>query len=64
MNVYPKTGIKCPDCHQLRDDLIRISIEIVDKHSKEVIEIAYGEVVCIDCFKKRYKDRTKLRIYV
>lgn len=64
MNMYPSTGIRCPDCSQLRDDLVRITIEIVDKHSKEIIEVAYGEVICTSCFNKRYKDRTKLRIYV
>jgi hypothetical protein len=64
MNLYPSTGLRCPDCNKLQDNLLRISIEVVDKHSKEIIEVVYGEVVCIECFKKRYKDRTKLRIYV
>jgi hypothetical protein len=59
-----RTGPRCPDCKEIRDEILRVPIEIVDKNSKEIIEVAYGEVVCIDCFNKRYKGRTKLRIYV
>lgn len=54
----------CPDCRLERDDYVRIKVEIVDKKSKEVIETIYGEIICIDCLKKRYKDRTKIRVYV
>jgi len=61
---YPLTGPRCPDCNEIKDAMLRIPIEIVDKKTHEIIEIAYGEVVCVDCAHKRYKDRTKLRIYV
>jgi len=44
--------------------MLRIPIEIVDKKTHEIIEIAYGEVVCTECAVVRYKERTKLRIYV
>ena len=56
--------IRCPDCKEIKDTMLRIPIEIVDKKDHEIIEIVYGEIVCSDCFPKRYKDRTKLRIYV
>lgn len=62
---YPiRTGPRCSDCKEMRDDLRRIPIEIVDKKSKEIIEVSYGEIVCTICFGKRYKDRTKIRVYV
>ena len=59
-----RTGPRCPDCHEIRDEILRIPIEIVDKKTKEIIEVAYGEIICIDCFNKRYAGRTRLRIYV
>ena len=59
-----RTGPRCPDCKQIKDQVLRIPIEIVDKKTKEVIEVSYGEIICIGCFSIRYKDRTKLRIYV
>ena len=62
MNIL--TGPRCPDCNEIKDEMLRIPIEIVDKKTKEVIEVAYGEVICTSCFPKRYKDRMKLRIYV
>lgn len=57
-------NLRCPDCNEIKDVMRRIPIEIVDKKTKEIIEVAYGEVVCTDCFVHRYKDRTKLTIYV
>jgi hypothetical protein len=62
--MYSKTGLRCPDCNEIKDAMIRIVIELVDKKSKEIIEVTYGEIVCTDCFQVRYKGRTKLRIYV
>jgi len=62
MNI--RTGLRCPDCNEIKDSMLRIPIEIVDKKTHEIIEIAYGEVVCTDCFGKRYKDRTKIRVYI
>jgi hypothetical protein len=47
-----------------KEDYARIKVEIVDKKSREVIEAIYGEIVCIECLKKRYKDRNKIRVYV
>jgi hypothetical protein len=57
-------SMHCPDCHLLKDDYARIQVEIVDKKTRETIETLYGEVICIDCLKKRYKDRMKIRVYV
>jgi ribosomal protein L34E len=54
----------CANCNLPKEDYARIKVEIVDKKSKEVIEFLYGEIICIDCLKKRYKDRTKIRVYV
>jgi hypothetical protein len=54
----------CPNCHMQKDDVARIRIEIVDKKSKEIIEVSYGEILCLDCLKTRYKERQRLRIYV
>ena len=59
-----RTGPRCPDCDKIKDTVMRIPIEIVSKKTKEIIEIAYGEIICTDCAPKRYKGRTKLRIYV
>ena len=56
--------MKCPDCRMEKEDLARIKVETVDKKSKEVIEVLYGEIVCIYCLKKRYKGRTTVRVYV
>jgi len=56
--------MKCPDCGLEKEDLARIKVETVDKHSREVIEVFYGEIVCIDCLTKRYKGRTTVRVYV
>jgi len=63
MNSY-RTGPRCPDCKEIKDAVMRIPIEIVSKKTKEIIEIAYGEIICVQCAKTRYKCRTKLRIYV
>lgn len=54
----------CSNCNLEKEDFARIKIEIVDKKTKEIIEVVYGEIICISCLKKRYKDRTKIRIYV
>jgi hypothetical protein len=59
-----RTGLRCPDCKEIKDAMIRIPIEIVDKKSHEIIEIVYGEIICVECAIKRYKNRTKIRIYV
>ncbi|MDD5650223.1 MAG: hypothetical protein PHF86_07405 [Candidatus Nanoarchaeia archaeon] len=56
--------MRCPICNLEKEDHARIRIEILDKKSKEIIEVSYGEIICIDCLKKRYKDRTKIRVYV
>ena len=56
--------MKCPDCHCEKDDLARIRVEIVEKKSKEIIEVLYGEILCVSCLMKRYKSRTKIRVYV
>ena len=63
MNAY-RTGPRCADCKEIKDEILRIPIEIVDKKTKEIIEVAYGEIICSECFHIRYKGRTKLRIYV
>jgi len=47
-----------------KDDYARMKVEVVDKKTKEIIEVMYGEVICIDCLKKRYNDRKKIRVYV
>ena len=54
----------CPNCNLKKEDYARMRIEIVDKKTKEIIEVAYGEVLCIECLKKRYKDRLRIRVYV
>lgn len=54
----------CVNCNLPKEDYARIKVEIVDKKSKEIIEVCYGEVICIDCLKKRYKERNKIRVYV
>lgn len=54
----------CSDCNVEKEDYARIKVEIVDKKSREIIEVLYGEIICIDCLKKRYKDRIKIRVYV
>lgn len=54
----------CVNCNMQKEDYARIKVEIVDKKSREVIEAIYGEIVCIECLKKRYKDRNKIRVYV
>jgi ribosomal protein L34E len=59
-----RTGLRCPDCNEIKDAMRRIPIQVIDKKTKEIIEVAYGEVVCTDCFVNRYKDRTKLTIYI
>jgi ribosomal protein L34E len=59
-----KIGPRCPDCKQIKDSMTRIPIELVDKKTHEIIEIAYGDIICIECFPKRYKDRTKIRVYI
>jgi hypothetical protein len=56
--------LRCLDCNREKEEQARIRIELVDKKSKEPIEIVYGEVVCVDCLMKRYKGKTKIRIYV
>jgi hypothetical protein len=54
----------CSNCNVSKEDYARIKVEIVDKKTREIIEVLYGEVICIECLKKRYKDRTKIRVYV
>lgn len=54
----------CVNCNLPKEDFARIKVEIVDKKTKEIIEEMFGEVICIDCLKKRYKERTKIRVYV
>ena len=63
MSLY-RSGPRCPDCKEIKDAVIRMPIEIVNKKSKEIIEVAYGEIICIECAQTRYKGRTKLRLYV
>ena len=46
-----RTGPRCAECKEIKDIVRRIPIELVDKKSKEIIEIAYGDIVCLDCFK-------------
>jgi hypothetical protein len=54
----------CGGCNREKDDFARIRIEIVDKKSRETIEVCYGEILCLECLMMRYKQRDKLRIYV
>jgi len=54
----------CINCNRHKEDFARIKIEIVDKKTREILEVAYGEILCIECIQKRYKLRDKLRIYV
>jgi hypothetical protein len=56
--------MKCPSCNRDREDYARIRIEIVDKKSREILEVAFGEILCVECIQKRYKSRDRLRIYV
>ncbi len=56
--------MKCPDCGLEKEDFARIKVETVDKKSKEIIEVMYGEILCMDCLRKRYKGRTTVRVYV
>ena len=63
-DIMHRTGVRCADCNEIKDSMMRIPIELVDKKSHEVIEIAYGEIICTDCFPLRYKDRTKIRVYI
>jgi len=53
----------CPECHCKKEDFARIKVEIVDKKSREIIEVIYGEIICLDCLRKRYKEKNRLRIY-
>lgn len=55
---------KCSDCGLDKDDYARIKVELVEKKSKEIIEVLYGEAICLDCLYKRYKGRTTIRVYV
>lgn len=54
----------CSSCNLEKDDYARIKVEIIDKKTREVIESMYGEIICVECLKKRYKERLKVRIYV
>lgn len=54
----------CSNCNLEKEDYARIKVEIIDKKSREVIETMYGEVICVECIKKRYKERQKIRVYV
>lgn len=54
----------CPICRLEKDDLARIKVEIVEKKSREIIEVLYGEITCVECMLKKYKGRVKLRLYV
>ncbi len=56
--------MRCSSCNLEKEVYARIRVETVDKKTKEVIEVMYGEIVCVECLKKRYKDRTKIRVYV
>jgi len=56
--------MRCPICHNEKDDLSRIRVEIVDKKTREIIEEVYGEITCVECMMRRYKEKTKLRLYV
>ena len=55
---------RCPNCRLKKEDFARIRVEIVEKKSREIIEILYGEIICIDCLLRRYKNKTSLRLYV
>jgi hypothetical protein len=54
----------CSNCNLEKEDYARMKVEIVDKKSKEIIEIMYGEIICIECLRKRYKERNRVRVYV
>jgi len=56
--------MKCSDCRLEKEEFARIKVETVDKKSKEIIEVMYGEVLCVRCLIKRYKGRTTVRVYV
>lgn len=56
--------MKCQECNMERDDFSRMRVEIVDKKTREIIEIVFCEVLCVSCIQKRYKNRERLRIYV
>ena len=64
MDKAYRTGLRCAECKQIKDSMLRMPVELVDKKSKEIIEITYCDVVCTDCFYKRYKSRTKIRVYI
>ena len=53
----------CPECHCRKEDFARIKVEIVHKKTREIIEVMYGEILCLDCLKKRYKGKNRLRLY-
>jgi hypothetical protein len=54
----------CSGCNREKDDFARIRIEIVAKKSRDILEVCYGEILCLECLVVRYKQRDKLRIYV
>jgi len=62
--MYYKNKYKCPSCNKNVDETIRIRIEIVDKKTKAISEVIYGEILCFYCFNLRYKGRTKVRVYI
>jgi ribosomal protein L34E len=54
----------CSSCNLEKDNYARIRVEVLDKKTREVIEVMYGEIICVECLKKRYKERIKIRVYV
>jgi len=59
-----RTGPRCAACGKIKDTVLRMPVELVDKKTREVIEIAYCDIVCTECFPRRYKGRTKIRVYI
>jgi len=59
-----RSDVICPSCSKVKDNYARIRVEIVEKKSREIVEVLYGEVLCFECLDERYKRRDRLRIYV
>jgi hypothetical protein len=56
--------MKCPECNRIKDEFARIRIEVIDKKTRNAIDVIYGRAMCLDCLVVKYKTRDKLRIYI
>lgn len=56
--------MKCVNCNSIKEDFARIRVEIVDKKTRDIIDVVYGSVMCIQCLEKKYKTRDRIRVYI